>query len=217
MRTDDQIKRDVEDELKWDPDVRADEIAVKVNGGVATLTGFVPSYGQKFQAVKDAKRILGVAGVADDIEVRLPGIDQRPDPDVAADAIAALKAQLPYTREQVKLVVRHGWVTLEGEVEWNYQRDRAANAVHRVRGVNGVTNSLQLKNVATPADIKRRIENAFKRSAAIDANHISIEEHGSDLVLSGTVGSWAERREAERAAWGAPGVLHVDNQLVIGV
>jgi osmotically-inducible protein OsmY len=137
MRSDSDIKSDVEDELRWDPDISSDDIAVAVKNGVVTLTGFVRSYGQKLQAEADAKRISGVVGLANDIEVRLPAVDQRPDPDIARDAVAALKAQLTYSWEAIKVLVHSGWVTLEGQVEWHYQRDGAEEAVRRIKGVRG--------------------------------------------------------------------------------
>jgi osmotically-inducible protein OsmY len=217
MRSDSDIKRDVEDELRWDPDISSDDIAVAVKNGVVTLTGFVRSYGQKLQAEADAKRISGVVGLANDIEVRLPAVDQRPDPDIARDAVAALKAQLTYSWEAIKVLVHSGWVTLEGQVEWHYQRDRAEEAVRRIKGVKGVTNSIQLKPAVTPSEIKRKIEDAFTRNAEIDARNITVEAHGGEVVLRGKVRSWAELRQAERAAWAAPGVTKVDNRITISV
>jgi osmotically-inducible protein OsmY len=217
MRSDIDIKRDVEDELRWDPDIHSDDIAVAVKDGVVALTGFVHSYGQKLQAEADAKRVTGVAAVANDIEVRLPVIDQRPDPEVARDVVAALKAQLPYSWEAIKAVIKNGWVTLEGQVEWHYQRERAENAIERIKGIKGVTNSIQVKPKVAPSEIKHKIQEAFRRNAEIDANSITVETLGSEVILRGSVRSWAERREAERAAWAAPGVTKVDNRITISV
>src|SRR5262249_39309569 len=133
MRSDSDIRRDVEDELRWDPDIDPTDIAVNVNNGIVTLTGFVRSYMQKYQAETDAKRVAGVIGVVNDIEVRLPGVDERPDPEIARDAIAQIKSELPYSWDRIRVIVNRGWLTLEGEVEWNYQRERAEAAVRRIR------------------------------------------------------------------------------------
>jgi osmotically-inducible protein OsmY len=217
MRSDSDIKRDVEDELRWDPDVDSTDIAVTVKNGVVTLAGFTRSYSDKLEAEAAAKRVAGVLGLANDIEVRLPSLDQRPDPEIARDAIAALKNRLPLVYEQLKVLVRNGWTTLEGEVEWDFQRLSAERAVRRVKAVKGVTNSIQLKPRAEPTEIKRKIEEAFRRSAEIDANRITVEAHGSEVILKGTVRSWAERQEAERAAWSAPGVNRVDDRITISV
>ena len=217
MRLDSDIKRDVEDELKWDPGIDATDIGVAIHNGVVTLSGFVHSYGQKTQAERDAKRVAGVVGVANDIEVRLPVIDQRPDPDIVRDAVSALKVELPFSSENIKVVARDGWLTLEGAVEWNYARERAENAVKNIRGVKGVTNSIEVKPRVAPYEVRRKIEDALRRSAELDASRITVEASGSEVVLRGTVRSWAERQEAERAAWAAPGVTRVENRISIGV
>lgn len=217
MRLDSDIRRDVEDELRWDPDIDATDVAVAVNNGVVALTGFVRSYSQRTQAERDAKRVAGVVGVANDIEVRLPVIDQRPDPDIVRDAVSALKSELPYSSENIKVIAKDGKITLEGAVEWNYARERAESAVKRIRGVKGVTNSITLKPKVAPYEVRRKIEDAFRRSAEIDASRVTVEANGSEVILRGTVKSWAEREEAERAAWAAPGVTKVDNRVTISV
>jgi osmotically-inducible protein OsmY len=215
MRSDSEIERDVKDELQWDPDLDAKNIAVSVDNGVVTLTGFVKSYTDKFEAEAAAKRVTGVVAVANDIEVRIPTIDERPDPDIARDAVAAIKAQLPISYEKIKVVVKNGWINLEGEVEWQYQRQTAENAVRRLRGVKGVTNSIRLKPAAKPSEIKQKIQEAFRRNAELDANRIVVEANGSEVILKGTVRSWVEREEAERAAWAAPGVTNVDDRIIV--
>lgn len=217
MRSDNDIKRDVEDELRWDPDIDTSDIAVAVKNGVVTLTGFVKSYSEKLEAEQDAKRVAGVVGLANDVEVRLPNIDQRPDPDIARDAVTAIKTRLPLSAERIRLVVKNGWITLEGDLEWNYQRESAENAVRWIKGVKGVSNLIRVEPRVQPAEIKRKIEDAFKRNAEVDAKRITVDAHDGEVVLKGTVRSWAERQEAERAAWAAPGVRKVDDRITIAV
>jgi osmotically-inducible protein OsmY len=215
MRSDSDIERDVKEELAWNPDLDAKYIAITVKDGVVTLAGFVKSYAEKYEAEAAAKRVTGVKAVANDIEVRLPNVDERPDPEIARDAVAAIKSQLPVSSENIKVVVKNGWVTLEGEVEWQYQRATAEQAIRRIKGVKGVTNMIQLKPQAKPDEIKRRIQDAFRRSAELDANRIVVEADGSVVTLKGTVRSWIEREEAERAAWSAPGVTQVIDQIIV--
>ena len=215
MKSDSEIERDVRDELRWDPDLNADDMAVSVKDGVVTLAGFVPSYADKFEAEAAAKRVAGVHAVANDLEVRLPAIDERPDPDIARDAVAALKAELPISHDRIKVIVKDGWMTLEGAVEWQYQKTTAENAVRRVKGVKGVTNVIAVKPKVEPSELKRKIMEAFKRNAEVDANRITVEASGSEVILKGTVRSWIEREEAERVAWSAPGITKVEDRIVV--
>ena len=155
MRSDSEIEKDVKAELEWDPDLDATDIAVSVKNGVVTLTGFVKSYTDRYEAETAAKRVAGVVAVANDIEVRMPSVDERPDPDIAREAAAAIKSQLPISSENIKIIVKNGWVTLEGEVEWQYQRQTAENVVRRIKGVKGVSNTILLKPRAEPTEVKR--------------------------------------------------------------
>jgi osmotically-inducible protein OsmY len=215
MTTDADIKRDVEAQLSWDPDIDASNIAVAVKDGVVTLAGFVRSYSQKFEAEEEVKNVRGVRGVANDIEVKLPSLNERPDPEIVRDAVAALKRELPYSSENIKVIARNGWITLEGEAEWKFQSERAEESVRRTMGLKGVTNLIKIKPRVAASDIKQRIEEALKRSAEVDAQNISVTASGGEVTLRGTVHSWAERQEAERAAWRAPGVFNVNNRIVV--
>jgi osmotically-inducible protein OsmY len=215
MRSDNEIKKDVEDELQWAPGLDATDIAVSVKNGVVTFTGFVKSYLEKYETERAAKRVAGVVGVANDLEVRLPTNDERPDPEIARQAVQAIRSQLPISGDRIKPIVNKGWVVLEGEVEWNYQRQTAEETVRKIKGVKGVTNAIKVKPSVQPQEIKQKIEQALRRIAELDAGRIQVETQGSEVILKGTVRSWAEREEAERAAWSAPGVTRVDDRIIV--
>jgi osmotically-inducible protein OsmY len=212
MITDSEIKKNVEHELQWDPEIVATDLAVSVKDKVVELTGYARSYTQKVFAERDAKRVAGVLGVANDVVVRL-GTDVRLDSEVAREAVAALKAQLPEFADFVTTVVENGYVKLEGRLTWDYQRRHAENVVRRVRGVKGLVNHIVLKPTALPVEVKHKIEEALKRSASVESSHIKVEANGGDVTLSGRARSWGERDEVERAAWMAPGVINVHNHI----
>jgi len=213
MKTDSELRRDVERELEWDPSIDARNIGVAAKNGVVTLTGYVSSYADKWRAERIAKRVSGVTALANEIEVKLS--TERTDPDIAEAARAALKADSRLPADRIKVIVERGWVTLEGTVDYYYQKSAAESDVRYIAGVRGVTNALVVTPKVSPTDIRMKIEEALKRSAQLDANRISVETEGSKVILSGTVRSWAEREEAEMAAWAAPGVTEVENRIKV--
>jgi osmotically-inducible protein OsmY len=214
VKTDTELKHDVEQALKWEPSIDASEIAVTAKNGVVTLTGYVSSYAEKWTAERVAKRVAGVTALANDIQVKLE--NQRTDAEIAESARAALRLDSRILADRLKVIVSNGWVTLEGTVDYYYQKAAAESQVRYITGVKGVTNAIEVvPPIASPADVKTRIEEALKRTAQLDAKNINVETRGSKVVLTGTVHSWVERHEAELAAWSAPGVSEVENNLVV--
>jgi osmotically-inducible protein OsmY len=214
-RTDAQLQADVMAELKWDARLQPNEIGVSVKDGIVMLGGYVDSYTKKWAAEERARHVRGVKAVVNEIEVRLPGSSERKDPDIAAAAVRALEWNALVPADRIKVTVSNGWITLDGEVDWEYQRDTAERSVRNLVGVKGVTNLIKVSPRATPTDLKQKIEQALKRITEEDAQRINVEVEGSKVILRGTVRSWIEKREAERTAWSAPGVTAVDNQITI--
>jgi osmotically-inducible protein OsmY len=213
--TDRELQRHVEDALSWEPSFDAADIGVSVDNGVVTLRGDVATYAARAAAERVALRVYGVKALANDLNVRLPGQYQRTDSDIAQAVVNALQWNTVVPRDRVTVTVSDGWVTLKGNVDWQYQREGAARAVRDLTGVRGVSNEVTVRPQVRAGDVQAKIEEAFRRSAEIDARRITVLAQDSRVVLSGNVRSWAERLAAERAAWAAPGVTQVEDRLSI--
>lgn len=210
-----QIKQGVEAELAWEPSVRAPGIGVAVQDGIVVLSGRVLSYQEKWAAERAAARVSGVAAVTSELEVRLPSSSERGDEEIARSAVNSLNWNTSVPAGRIRVQVSKGWVTLEGTVDWQFQKKAAARAIRSLIGVRGVSNLVSVEPAVSPGVVSAAIEAALKRSAEIDADEITVDTDGDAVTLSGSVSSWAERQEAERAAWAAPGVREVKNLIAV--
>lgn len=199
-------------QLEWDPEIASQDISASAKDGAVTLTGFVHSYFEKIAAEKAAKSVFGVKAVANDIEVKPM---TRTDPEIARDVVEALRIHVSVPDDRIKIGISNGFVTLEGTLDWNFQRDAAESCARKVKGVRGINNKIELKPKVSPAEVKTKIEDALRRSAEVDARRITVSASDSTITLAGNVRSWFERGEAERAAWAAPGVTRVIDQIAV--
>jgi osmotically-inducible protein OsmY len=215
MKSDTQLQQDVMAELTWEPSVHAAQIGVEVKDGVVTLAGQVNSYPEKWNAENAAQRVSGVKALVVNMEVRLPALSQRSDEDIARSVENTLEWMVPKGKDAVKVMVEHGQVVLTGEVEWQYQKTAAADAIRHLVGVTGVVNQIGLRHQVSRVEVKHEIEAALTRQARADAKKITVEVKGSDVTLTGFVESWAERQSALHAAWSAPSVMNVTDRLIL--
>ena len=215
MKTNSELQKDVQDAIKWEPLLNAAEIGVTVKDGVVSLTGIVDCYAKKIEAENAAKKVVGVKALVENIKIKFPNSWLKTDAEVANEVLAALNSNLMIPDERLKVSVEEGWVTLEGNLPWNYQRVAAKNAVHLLMGVKGVTNNIKIKSERRDAIEQIDVENALARSLSLDARDIKVEVKGTTVTLMGTVNSWYHKEEAARIAWNTPGIWFVNNELAV--
>ncbi|WP_294197641.1 BON domain-containing protein [uncultured Sphingomonas sp.] len=214
-KSDSQLQHDVMAELEWEPSIDHADIGVAVNDGVVTLSGYVKSYPQKVAAEKATRRVAGVRAIAEEIKVRFASDPKTADHEIAKRIIDMFAWNVSIPDDKIKVKVEHGWVTLSGIVDWHYQSNEARVAAGRVTGVTGVSNLIEVKKLPVASDVKDRIMAAFKRQADLDAGTVIVVTDGSTVRLGGKVKNWNERGIAERAAWAAPGVNKVEDNIVV--
>jgi osmotically-inducible protein OsmY len=215
-KSDSQLQSDVMAELEWEPRVDHADVGVAVVDGVVTLSGFVKSYPEKLAAENAARRVAGVKAIAEEIKVRLPSEPKSADHEIAKRIVDLFSWNVSIPEEGIQVKVEHGWVTLTGTVDWFYQSEEARRAASRVTGVIGVNNLIAVKRLPVASNIKERIQAAFKRQANLDAAAVTVVTEGGKVKLGGKVKAWNERGVAERAAWAAPGVIAVEDNIVVG-
>jgi len=215
MKSNETLQKDVQEAIKWEPLLHAAEIGVIVHDGVVTLTGNVDSYAKKKEAETAAKNVAGVKAVVDDIEVKLDQGAVKNDTDIANQVIKELKSNLTVPDSRIKVIVDNGWVTLEGILQWNFQREAAINAIKYLTAVRGVINKIKIQSEVNDEIEKKKVEDALRRNWAIDSDKIHVSAHGTTITLSGIVDSVFQKDEAERIAWKTPGIWYVDNLLVV--
>ncbi|PBQ33721.1 ornithine aminotransferase [Sphingobacteriaceae bacterium] len=213
MKTDFEIQQDVMAELLWEPALDGTQIGVAVNQGVVMLSGVVDTYYKKVVAEKATKKLSGVKAVAEEIKVVVPGSKTRSDVDIAKAVLNALKWNSTVDESKIKVQVENAEVTLEGEAEWNFQKSSAQKAVENLESVSRITNNIRVTNKVIAEDVKHKIASAFQRHASLDANKITVEVLGDKVILTGTVRSYAEKRDAELTVWSSPGVMSIENRL----
>ena len=215
MQTDNDIQKEVIAALKGEPSLRDDDIALGIRDGVVTLAGFVDSYADKWRAERTVSKLKGVKAVVNDLKVKLPVSSQRPDPELARAVVDALKWNILVPHDRIQVVVEDGWVTLKGEADWYYQKEEAERTVRNLTGVKGVSNLITVAVKPTPSDVKKRIVEALQHAAQFDAERITVEIDGHKAILRGTVRSYAELKDAERAVRNVPGISEVETHLTV--
>jgi osmotically-inducible protein OsmY len=215
MKNNQELQLDVQNAIKWEPLLHAAEIGVTAKDGVVTLTGNVDSYAKKIEAETASKKVIGVRALIENIEVKFPNSWSKSDVEVANEVLAALKSNWSVPKDKVTVMVENGWVTLEGELPWNYQKEAAKNTINFLSGVKGVTNNIKIKSESHDSIEKKDVENAIARSWSVDDSDIKVEVSGSTVTLTGTVDSWYQKEEASRIAWNTPGIWHVKNELEV--
>lgn len=214
MKTNEELQSDVQNAIKWEPLLNAAEIGVTAKNGVVSLTGIVDNYAKKIEAENAAKKVTGVKALVEKIEVKFPSSWAKTDIEIANDVLTALNSNSPVPKDKIAVKVEDGWITLDGELPWNYQKDAAKNAIHYLTGVKGVINNIKIKSDTNDAIEAEKVELALRRST-IDDSEINVAVADTTVTLSGAVNSWHHKEEAGRIAWNTPGIWHVKNDLII--